>query len=81
MPDTQISPAFGGPHIGLGMTVRLAAHSEQFGRWPSLVVDTGVLSFQVDLHPALTAGQARAVVRELAVAVAEWDQAVTEAAS
>jgi hypothetical protein len=66
-----------GPHIGLGVTLRLAAHPEYaFGKWPSLVADTGLLTFQIDLHPDLTDDQAREVVHDLAAAVAEWEVAI-----
>ncbi len=66
-----------GPHLGLGVTLRLSAHHEYaVGRWPSLVADTGLLTFQIDLHPDLTDDQTRAVVHDLAAAVAEWEAAV-----
>lgn len=66
-----------GPHIGLGVTARLPAHHEYaFGKWPSLIADTGLLTFQIDVHPDLTADQARAVVHDLAAAVTEWEAAV-----
>ena len=74
--------AMGGPHIGLGVTLRMAAHHEYtLGKWPSLIADTGLLTFQIDLHPDLTDDQARAVVHDLAVAVAEWEAAVEKSGS
>lgn len=78
----SVEPSFGPAHLGLGMTATLAAHCEDaVGRWPSLVVETGALSVQIDLHPNLTASQARAVVAKLAAAVAEWEHTVTGAVS
>ena len=73
--------SFFAPHIALGATARLTGHAEQIGRWPSLVVDTGRFTVQVDLQPALAPQRALAVVQELAAAVAEWEQAVIGAAA
>lgn len=70
MPDSD----YYRPHVGLGPIRKLEGDLEcAIGRWPSLLVDTGGATVQIDLDSTLSAVEAEGVVHQLARAVMEWE--------